>query len=74
MQNHARSGRIIGRIFTLGKSNIAVTMGVLFVAPAAAFVPNLRPSFRYLWQLCTCGLKSYPMTIRGSGTRPHTQT
>ena len=58
MQNHARSGRIIGRIFTLGKSNIAVTMGCVFVAPRVAFVPNLRPTFRYLGQLCTCGLKT----------------
>ena len=56
MQNHARSGRIIGRIFTLGKSNIAVTMGVLFVAPAAAFVPNLS-------KRCRQKLKPTPMMV-----------
>ena len=55
----------IGKKSYLGKSSIAVMMGVLFVAPAPAFVPNLRPSFRYLSQLCTGGLKSHPMTISG---------
>ena len=55
----------IGKKSYLGKSNIAVTMGCVFVAPAAAFVPNLRPTFRYLSQLCTCGLKTTTVTISG---------
>ena len=54
---------LIGRIFTLGNSTIAVTMSTRFSAPALAFVPNLRPTFRYLSQLCTCGLKTHPVTI-----------
>ena len=53
---------LIGRIFTLGNSTIAVTMSTRFSAPALAFVPNLRPTFRYLGQLCTGGWKTHPVT------------
>ena len=45
----------IGKKSYQGKSRTAETMGCVFSAPALAFVPNLRPTFRYLSQLCTCG-------------------
>ena len=65
MQNHARSGRKSGRLLTLSNSDPAETMRCVFRACAIAFVPNWRPSFRYLLVLCTCGLKTPPVTISG---------